>query len=119
MSIARDETETAAMITIKTEAIPLSSLGRSGGAPDPSMVRAHKQADLSGSEAAEFEADDFRESDHDGMLGAEMTLNVDFIMQLQSTECFRFLRDRFVRLGCHNITRTIEFSSMVRNLAVP
>ncbi|GAT22923.1 cytochrome P450 family protein [Aspergillus luchuensis] len=70
MSIARDETETAAMI--KTEAIPPSSLGRSGGAPDPSMVRAHKQADLSGSEAAEFEADDFRESDHDWMLAAEM-----------------------------------------------
>lgn len=70
MSIARDETETAAMI--KTEAILLSSLGRSGGAPDPSMVRAHKQADLSGSEAAESEADDFREWDHDRMLAAEM-----------------------------------------------
>ncbi|RAH54671.1 hypothetical protein BO85DRAFT_441116 [Aspergillus piperis CBS 112811] len=100
---ARDETETAAMV--KTEAIPPSSLGRSGGAPDPSMVRAHKQADISGSEAAESEADDF--------LNRYRTLSVDFIMQLQSTEyvpqdseakvtsddlrSFRFLRDLFVR----------------------
>lgn len=59
---------------METQAIPLSSLGRSGSAPDPSMVRAHKEADLSGSEAAGFEADGFRESENDRMLRAEIAV---------------------------------------------
>lgn len=38
------------------------------------MVRAHKEADLSGSEAAGFEADGFRESENDRMLRAEIAV---------------------------------------------
>ncbi|CAK38117.1 hypothetical protein An03g01440 [Aspergillus niger] len=62
------------------------------------MVRAHKEADLSGSEAAGFEADGFRESENDRMLRAEIAV-VGYRSALTILSKLLVVRDGFTLLG--------------------